>query len=334
MSNQVISSTKITKSYQKITNSSQNYNENQQNLNNQISESIPQANISKEIQRQITGQNITDINPSQISEYSMNIKNVKRTSNQNEMFQNINSNNLDSSMGTMRHLSTNNQSICTCGKWKTDTHSTYNNTIQTNLTGDGYCTCDETKKRTIGCTCYNRNTNKTVNNKLSLNDQNIFIQDGSSSDYCTCGERERKIFSNATSELNENVPQILTDEENNLNICTCGQNHQSTFESSGKTKIINNQNIRQYTSNINTSNNELPIQTTDYEDSETIKRKEVRKVINEEINIEVIRKQVREKIIQELKEEREQNEGLVTWNGFNIFNGVRWFNIKGDSFSS
>ena len=319
MSKQVISSTKITKSYQ-ITKSSQDYNENQQNLNNQISDSIAQGNISNEFQKQITGQASTYINQSQMGEYSKNFQNVNRTSNKNEMFKNF-SNNLDSSTGAMQHLSANNQSICTCGKWKSNTHSTYNNTIQTNLTGDGYDTYDEAKKRNIKCTCYNRNTNRTVNNKLSLNDQNIFIQDGSSSDYCTCGERERKVFSFASSELNENIPQTLTDEENNPKICTCGQNHQNTIKSNDgkKTRIINNRNIIQYSSNIiNTSNNDLPVQTTDYEDRETIKRKEVKKVINEEINIEVIRKQVREKIIQELNEEREQNEGLITWNGENF----------------
>ena len=319
MSKQVISSTKITKSYQ-ITKSSQDYNENQQNLNNQINETLPKGNITKEYQKQITGKTFKDINQPQMVEYSKNFQKVNRISNQNETFQNI-SNNLDSSMGNMQRWSTNNQSICTCGKWKSNTHNTYNNTIQTNLTGDGYDTYDETKNRNIKCTCYNRKTNRTVNNKLNLNDQNIFIQDGSNSDYCTSGERKRKVFSYASSELNENNPQAFTDEENNPNICTCGQNRQSTVESSDrkKTRIINNRNITQYTSNIiNTSNNELPVQTTDYEDRETIKRKEVRKVINEEINIEEIRKQVREKIIRELNEEREQNEGLITWNGENF----------------
>lgn len=277
MSKQVISSTKITKSNQ-MSKSGQNYNENQKNLKTGKNESLPQSKIAKGIQNKF---------------------------------------NLDSSLGSIQQRSVNNQSVCTCGKFKTDTHSTYNNTIQTNLTVEGYCTCDDAKDNSIGCTCYKRNTNKTFNRTLNLNDQNIFIQEGSNSDYCNCDEREeRKIFSNVTSDYNVNLPNVLTDEEINLNYCTCGQNHKSTIESSDKKGYFGkNQNLLQYSSNImTTSNNELPIQTTDFEERE-ISRKNIVKKVKNQVNIDIIRREVREKIRQELKEQKEENNEQNTWNG-------------------
>ena len=59
--------------------------------------------------------------------------------------------NVESSTGNFQQRSTDNQSICTCGKWRTDTHSTYG-TIQTNLKSEGYCTCDEGKDIS-SCNC-------------------------------------------------------------------------------------------------------------------------------------------------------------------------------------
>ena len=100
MSKQIISSTKITKSYQ-TSNTGRNYNENQRNQKNDENEEFSQSRMTKEIQNKF---------------------------------------NLDSSIGTLQQRSTLNQNFCTCGKFKTDTHSTYNNTIQTNLTGEDYCT--------------------------------------------------------------------------------------------------------------------------------------------------------------------------------------------------
>ena len=283
MSKQVISSTKITKSYQ-ISNSGKNYNENLINLKNDKNEAPPQSRMTKEIQNKFTGQTI---------------------------------NNLDSSIGNQQQRSIRNQNICTCGKFKTDTHSTYNNTIQTNLTGEDYCTCDDAKDYSLGGKFYKRNTNKTVNKTLSLNDQNIVIQDGSNTDYCNCDEREnKKIFSTVTSDYNENLPNVLTDEEINLNYCTCSHNHKSTIESSGNKGKFSN--LMQYSSNyITTSNNELPIQTTDFEEREINRKNIVKKVINTQINIDIIRKEVREKIKQELKEQRERNHEQITWNGEN-----------------
>ena len=211
-------------------------------------------------------------------------------------------NNLDAS--SIQQRSVYSQNRCTCGKWGTDTNKTYGTSE--------FCTCDDGKDV---CTCYRRNTNKTFNKTMSSNDQNIFIQEGNSSDYCNCecGERgERQIFSNAGSDYNMNVKNILTDEE--MNRCTCGQKTtiQSTDNNeynkdrrkgSSTSNVItrikkterreyNNQNNMnggmQYSNIVTTSYNEIPmqttIQTTDYEDKEL---NEINKkvIVNKEINI-------------------------------------------------
>ena len=86
-------------------------------------------------------------------------------------------NNLESSAGNMQQRSTDNQSICTCGKFKIDTYSTYNGTIQTNLRSDENCTCDEGRDISSLCNCYKNNTNKTSKNAQSYNSKNILIQE-------------------------------------------------------------------------------------------------------------------------------------------------------------
>ena len=253
MSQQVISSSKITKSYQ-MSNSSHGYNKNRKYFNNGIKESLPRTIITKEIRKKITGQGPLNIGSFQYSENYMSSQSGNRASNQSNLMQSSRINNLDSSIGSLQRRSTNAQSLGAYGsKWKTNTNSTYNKTINTNLTGEGYCTCDDAKEGSNGCTCYKGNTNNTLNKTLSSKDQNIFIQEGSSTDYCNCDEK--KIFSNSNSEYNENTHNVLTDEELNMNnYCTCGQNHISTIDSSGK---------MQYSTNYMTSS---PVQTTDYEE--------------------------------------------------------------------
>ena len=202
MSKQVFSSSKIAKSYQ-ISNSSHGYNENQKNYYNGINQSIPKTRIAATFQKKFTGQNPLNIASYQYSESYINTPSGNSGSNQTVLMQNNIVNNLDSSIGSIQRRSTNAQSIgAHASKWKTNTNSTYNKTIKTNLTGEEYCTCDDTKEGFNGCTCYKRNTNNTLNKTLSTNDQNIYIQEGNSTDYCNCDEK--KIFSNANSEYNEN----------------------------------------------------------------------------------------------------------------------------------
>jgi hypothetical protein len=302
MSKQIISSSKITKYYQ-LSNSSHGYNENPKYLNNKIKESFPQTRITKEIHKKFTGHGPTNIASFQYSENYVSTPSRIRTLNQTNLMQNNIVNNLDSSIGSLQRSSANSQSIGAYGsKWKTNTNSTYNKTIKTNLTGEGYCTCDDAKESSNGCTCYKRNTNNTLNKTLGSNDQNIYIQEGSSTDYCNCDEK--KIFSNSNSEYNENTHNLLTDEElTTNNYCTCGQNHISTIDSSGK---------MQYSTNYMTSS---PVQTTDYEEREVNGLTDVTKVVKTQVNVEVIRRQIREQVKQEIEEEQKEEE--ITWNGDN-----------------
>ena len=192
MSKQIISNKKI--SY-KISKTSEEYTRN-----------------SKNAAKEITSQNRS------IQRFSNNI-----ISKQNNIV-----NNLESSVGNMQQRSTDNQSICTCGKWRTDTHSTYNGTIQTNLRSDENCTCDEGKDISL-CNCYKKYTNKTTRKTKSYNSQNILIQDNN---YCNCDEKQKI---NLTSENEDNIlkTNIATDVNANINtnmntqinkkVCVCGK---------------------------------------------------------------------------------------------------------------
>ena len=172
-------------------------------------------------------------------EYTRNSKNAaKEMTSQNRSIQRFSNNiiskqnnivnNLESSVGNMQQRSTDNQSICTCGKWRTDTHSTYNGTIQTNLRSDENCTCDEGKDISL-CNCYKKYTNKTTKKTKSYNSQNILIQDNN---YCNCDEKQKI---NLTSENEDNIlkTNIATDVNANINtnmnsqinkkVCICGK---------------------------------------------------------------------------------------------------------------
>ena len=163
-------------------------------------------------------------------------------------------NNRQSNNDSYLQRSTLNQTVCTCGKNRCDTMSAYNATIQTNISGTDKCTCDKMNL----CTCYNRKTNKTMNNQnMNINERNIFIQDNG--EKCSCNERQ--VFSNATSDYNEYIPNVLTDEENS--ICTCGK-----------------KTIGQRFDNVNlaTSSNDMPIESTSYDEKKINIEKKVEKI--------------------------------------------------------
>ena len=262
-------------------------------------------------------------------QYASNEAQTREKNNEVDAAQNQ-MNNLDASSTQQRSVYSQNR--CTCGKFGTDTNKTYGTSE--------YCTCDDGKDV---CTCYRRNTNKTFNKTMSSNDQNIFIQEGNSSDYCNCecgGRGERQIFSNAGSEYNMNVKNILTDEE--MNRCTCGQKTtiQSTDNNeynkdqrkgSSTSNVItrikkterreyNNQNNinggMQYSNVVTTSYNEIPMQTTiQTTEDEEKELNEINKkvIVNKEINI--IREKIREQVRREFQDEIENVEGL--WSGDN-----------------
>ncbi len=183
------------------------------------------------------------------------------------------------STGNMNQGNVDSQSICTCGKWRTDTHSTYNGTIKTNLKSDGYCTCtyDDGKDMSL-CNCYKKNTNRTANRTVSTNSQNIYIQNNN--DYSISNERH--IFTTAS----ENARNAQTEEENNANNININK---KVFICGRRDHEINNLNISNM---MTTSNNELPIQTTDYEERERGRKEIISKVkqsrteIREEVRVE------------------------------------------------
>ena len=176
-------------------------------------------------------------------------------------------NNLESSTRNTQQRSTDNQSICTCGKWKMDTHSTYNNTIQTNLRSDENCTCDEGKDVSSLCNCYKKNTNKTSRMGKSINSQNILIQENN---YCTCGKSQNII---PTLESQEKIINTNMTTEDNINtnakiskkVCICGRGDQEA-------ELINT----------TTSNNEFQVETLETKDEEEKERFDKIKRIKEE----------------------------------------------------
>ena len=203
--------------------------------------------------------------------------------------------NTESSAGNIQQGKFDTQTLCTCGKWRTDTHSTYNGTIHTNLKSDEYCTCDEGKDMSL-CNCYKRNTNASANKTISANSQNIYIQDNI--DYCTCEEKQ------LSSEKDKN----LTEEENIVNNTNINTTSNININTNINTNI-SNQKIctcgkHEGEININTSNNELPIQTTDYD--EKIK-KEKRVEINKIDKIKQTRSEIKEEVHNEVEE--------ITWTG-------------------
>jgi tryptophan synthase beta subunit len=127
-----------------------------------------------------------------------------------------------------------------------DTHSTYNNTIQTNLRSDENCTCDEGKDVSSLCNCYKKNTNKTSRMGKSINSQNILIQENN---YCTCGKSQNII---PTLESQEKIINTNMTTEDNINtnakickkVCICGRGDQEA-------ELINT----------TTSNNEFQVET-------------------------------------------------------------------------
>ena len=115
MSNQTISKKQIINSYQ-MTKTSKEYNENTTNPKNEIKEPITQKHFTKE-----TGKNFTGQPDSNTPQFQISNNLVENTSNKIGSYQNQ-TNNLDSSL---QQRSTISQSRCICGKWKTDTNSTY-----------------------------------------------------------------------------------------------------------------------------------------------------------------------------------------------------------------
>ena len=220
-------------------------------------------------------------------EYSSNANGDSNNiiSRQNYIF-----NNSESPVGNMQQRSTDNQSICTCGKWKIDNNSAYNGTIQTNLKSDENYTCDEGKDLSSLCNCYKKNMNKTSKITKSYNSQNILIQDNY---YCNCEEnnniipssetQENIIDTNITSDVNIN---INTNNNISKKVCICGKGEHEA-------EIINTA----------ASNNELQVETIETKDEEEKGKVEVEKVEEEKVEEENIEEE-------DIKEEKVEEENV------------------------
>ena len=204
-------------------------------------------------------------------QYSSNVKNVSKeeisqTRNIQIPSQNYIVTNLESSTGNMQQRSSDNQSICTCGKWKTDTHSTYNRTIQTNLKSDENCTCDEGKDMFL-CNCYKKNTNKTMRQTKTNNSQNILIQD---SNYCNCINNQNI---NLTSENDERILNTNITTDANVKINT-KINKKTCIYGKGEHELDIN----------TTTSNDIQLDTIETKDNEE-KIEEISKIKQKEIII-------------------------------------------------
>jgi hypothetical protein len=194
-------------------------------------------------------------------------------------------NTLESSAGNILRGSTDNQSICTCGKFRTDTHSTYNGTIQTKLQSEECNTGDEGRDTSL-CNCYKKNTNRASKISTgSYKSNNILIQDNNR---CTCHEGQNM---NMISKYNINK-KIYKKE------CTCGKGD------------------HEYEINTATTNDVQldTIETKDNEDKENIE--ELTKISKKEQEQSIIKKDKEIKVdIKQLEQLEQKKEEEISWNG-------------------
>lgn len=194
-------------------------------------------------------------------------------------------NTLESSAGNILRGSTDNQSICTCGKFRSDTHSTYNGTIQTKLQSEECNTVDEGRDTSL-CNCYKKNTNRASKiSTRSYKSNNILIQDNN---HCTCHEGQNM---NMISKYNINK-KIYKKE------CTCGKGD------------------HEYEINTVTTNDVQldTIETKDNEDKENIE--ELTKISKKEQEQSIIKKDKEIKVdIKQLEQLEQKKEEEISWNG-------------------
>ena len=194
-------------------------------------------------------------------------------------------NSLESSAGNILRGSTDNQSICTCGKFRSDTHSTYNGTIQTKLQSEE-CNIGDEGKDTSLCNCYKKNTNRASKiSTRSYKSNNILIQDNNR---CTCHEGQNM---NMISKYNINK-KIYKKE------CTCGKGD------------------HEYEINTATTNDVQldTIETKDNEDKENIE--ELTKISKKEQEQSIIKKDKEIKVgIKQLEQLEQKKEEEISWNG-------------------
>ena len=278
MSKEIISSTRITKSY-RVSSSSGGNNENQKISENEAKQSTTSKHITEEITKTIE------------TEHSNQNTNLNTVEDKKESYKNYKVNTYQSSVGTGNQRSHTNQSSSPGGnKWKTNSISSYNKaTIETNFTSG-----DDFREKSIK---YKNNTYMGKNSSVNQNSKTILIHEEINTGYSNLGEQEE---SNKAGEIKVEQVKKSTDKEINFNkICTCDKDSYQGVQTGSNFLTISNTNVTR--------------SERESEERRITQRQNIKKMINEEVDIEIIRKQIREQIHQELKEEI--NEEEISWKG-------------------
>ena len=324
--------------------------ENERNMKNAIKESLSHRGNSNQESNKITGQTASNMAKFKNSKIIMKKAVKEESSNQDYKITT-----LESSIGTAHFRNTNDQSFCSCGKLRGDDMSGYNtiqiseyctcdegkdnssagnyynrNSKSSRLNNQNiyiqdnieYCTCDKVKedeKKGIS----NSGPEYGESMPMVFTDEEIAKGVYMNKKVCTCDKnRANKNSQNfERNQINKNSKNLKNKEEVD-NVNEIEQNNQNIYEFN-QSKMSKNETINQNymnssdKKNVTTSYNELPIQTTDYEDKER-EGKGNRKIneinINEsnEINI---KKQINQEINTEEIDENEETR--VSWSGEN-----------------
>ena len=323
--------------------------ENERNMKNIIKESLPNRGNSNQESNKFTGQNDSNMNKFKNSNIAMKKVVKEESSNQDYKITT-----LESSIGTAHFKNTNDQSICSCGKLRGDDMSGYNTIqiseyctcdegkdnssagnyynrnskssrvnkqniyIQDNIE---YCTCDQIKedeKKVFS----NSGPENGESMPMVFTDEEIANGVYMNKKFCTCDKNSANKNSQnyERNKINKNLKNPRNKEEVD-NINEMEQNNQNIYEFN-QSRVSQNETINQNymnssdKKNVTTSYNELPIQTTDYEDKEREGKgnRKIKQEINEvnEINI---KKQINEEINTEEIDENEETQ--VSWSGEN-----------------
>ena len=326
--------------------------ENQKNMKNVIKESLSHRENSNQELNNFTGQTASNMANFKNSKIATKKAVIEETSNQDYKITT-----LESSLGTTHFRNTNDQSSCSCGKMRGDDMSGYNNIqiseyyacdegkdnssagnyynrnskssrlnnqniyIQDNIE---YCTCDQIKE----------DEKKRFSNSGPENDESmpmVFTEEEIANGVhmnkkvCTCDKNKTNKNSQniEKNQINKNLKNPKNKEEVD-NVNEMEQNNQNIYEFNQSKMSLNeiiNQNYMNSSDkkNVTISYNELPIQTTDYEDKE--KEGKGNEKLKQEINEvnETNEINIKKKFIQEINtEEMDENEETqISWSGEN-----------------
>ena len=216
MSKQIISTTRVTKTY-KTSSTSNQYNENQKKYENKNQGSYTSSQISKEVKNQDTKPSAIGFSRVQHSDLSNKNGYLKGPQDQRDSYQNYKVNTYDSNLGSFNQRKLANQGKYVSNQFNTNSLSSYNKaTIETNLSSNEGCTCEDFREKSAG---YNNKTYK--GQSRAINSKNILIQEGSSSEYCNYTSKGGKnIYNNYTLDYDERNSNQIYDKVKSVNQIT------------------------------------------------------------------------------------------------------------------